>query len=159
MQTTGNKPINLDEIAEKLYLEATKSAGSFKDLLRRISRSYGNKTFIQSNGSFDASLEMLQVSCQLLTKHKIEARRLEEEYEDKFEQVWKRHSLLIGNLKDCIDLVIDKTKKTIGESFSKSSQQDHPRIFESNTKVAIMAIKALTEKQLGSTKKLSFKGV
>jgi len=156
-KTTGNKPINLDEIAEKLYLEATKTAGSFKDLLRRISRSYGNKTFIQSNGSFDASLEMLQVSCQLLTKHKIEARRLEEEYEDKFEQVWRRHSLLIGNLKNCIDLVIDKTKKTIGESFSKSSQQDHPRIFESNTKVAIMAIKALTEKQLGSTKKLSFK--
>ena len=121
MQVKNHTHNNLDEIAEKIYLEATKSAGSYKELLRRISRSYGNKTFIQSNGSFDASVEILQASCQLLAKHKIEASRLKEEYENNFEQAWNRHSLLIGNLKDCIELVIDKTKKTIGESFLTSS--------------------------------------
>jgi len=147
--------LNLNNVAKRLYLEATKSAGSHKDLLRYIVRSYGNKSFVQSNDLLDASLEIMKASCKLLDNQKKDL--LEEQYKNSFEEVWKLHSQLIGNLKDCIELVVNKTKKKISESFSTSSEQERPKIFKSNAKVAIMAIKALSEKQLERTKKLSFR--
>ena len=156
LQVVTDSQLNFKKVAKTLYLEATKSAGSYKELLRHVFRSYGNKSFVQSDNLLDASLEMMQASRNLLGKQKKDV--MEEQYKNSFEEVWKLHSHLIGNLKDCIELVVNKTKETIRESFSTVSPQEHPRIFKSNTKVAIMAIKALSEKQLQRTKKMSFKG-
>ena len=136
----------------------TTSVGSSKneDMLRFMVSSYSDERYknksVPNNESFDKRLKMFQMSCQLLKNHKIEESQLVEEYNNNFQEVWQLHSSLIGNLKDCIEIVINKTisknkVNTLGYSEKRK-----------NLKIAIMAIKTLTEKQLQIGNQLSFKG-
>ena len=154
--TNGNEHSNFNQIANKIYLQSSKAVGSKSDLLNYIVSSYKN---ILRAESFDAGWELLQVSRRLLNNQKVEESKLMLEYDSNFKQVWKLHSELIGNLKDCIEMVINNTKKKISERFLESSQEEHPQIFKSNAKVAIMSIKVLSEMQFKIDKKLSFKGI
>ena len=154
--TNSDEHSSLKQIANKIYLQATKAVGSKNDLLSYIVSSYKN---ILRAESFDAGWELLQVSRRLLNKEKVEESKLMIEYDSNFKQVWKLHYALIGNLKDCIEMVINNTKNKISKSFPDSSQEEHPQIFKSNAKVAIMSIKVLSEMQFKIDNKLSFKGI
>ena len=112
------------------------------------------------NQSFDARLEMLVLSCQLLKNHEIEGSRLNAEFDVYFHEIWDLRSKLIGNLKECIEMVINKTKDNIRDSFLKTvKKKERTGSFKHHMKVAIMSIKALAEKQLKIDAKLSFEGI
>merc|ERR1712183_14295 len=81
------------EVAYNIYLEAATSVGISKnrDLLK-----YMVDCGTHRNQSFDARLEMLVLSCQLLKNHEIEGSRLNAEFDVYFHEIWDLRSKLIG---------------------------------------------------------------
>ena len=161
---TASTGDSLNVAINSIYLRMITSVGSKEEgeLLTKMKEAYGNKELRRQslkNCSFDARLDMLKVSCQLLDDYKIE----EEDFSvlnRLVSDILAMQSNLVGNLEDCIKRVIRFYKRKYQKDQSDLGEKNdmRPNYFHKNMQTVILLIVRLSEGQLQRGKKFKWQG-
>ena len=161
---TASTGDSLNVAINSIYLRMITSVGSKEEgeLLTKMKEAYGNKELRRQNlknCSFDARLDMLKVSCQLLDDYKIE----EEDFSvlnRLVSDILAMQSNLVGNLEDCIKRVIRFYKRKYQKDQSDLGEKNdmRPNYFHKNMQTVILLIVRLSEGQLQRGKKFRWQG-
>jgi len=162
---TASTGDSLNVAINSIYLRMITSVGSKEEgeLLTKMKEAYGNKELRRQNlknCSFDARLDMLKVSCQLLDDYKIE----EEDFSvlnRLVSDILAMQSNLVGNLEDCIKRVIRFYKRKYQDDQSDLGEKNdmRPNYFHKNMQTVILLIVRLSEGQLQRGKKFRWQDI
>ena len=138
--------------------------GGDGELLRQMMASYSDddhrEQFLQS-ATFGDRMKASKITCRLLQRHVMDGAALKKEYDEQYEAILAERKNLIGNLKKCIERVVNRAIKNATDDDSAKASAIGGLLEQISTrqsKIVIMAIMNLSETQFDIENKLKLKG-